>query len=135
MLDKMLKPLYDFFIGNDAVQKVADDPALSAELLLLFRVMLADGAIVDAEMDRFRALCDKVFGIGPDDIEEVISYLNEAGYETTGRQALEVFVTLPIERRQELINHMIEIARADKEVHPDEVKLIKRASEILGLSV
>lgn len=134
MADTLLARLKEFFTGNESVEKVANDPVLSAELLLLFRVMLADGVISDDEMAAFRSICETAFGLAGDDLDKVIAYLEDAGYETTGRQALTVFQDLPLERRQTLIRHMADIARADKHVHPDEFRLIKRASEMLDLT-
>ena len=40
--------------GDSGVRKVADDPILTAELLLLFRMILADGEIDEKEMAAFR---------------------------------------------------------------------------------
>ena len=133
MPDKILKALREFFTGNAAVRKVAEDPALAAELLLLFRVMLVDGQVQDEEMAAFKRICDSVFGIGPDDIDEVIEYLQETGYETTGHQAIAIFETLPGERKTQLIAHMTEIAQADALFQPAERRLIQRVAEILGV--
>ena len=43
--------------GDPGIRKVADDPVLSAELLLLFRMILADGKVDDSEMKAFRRIC------------------------------------------------------------------------------
>ena len=133
MPQRMLKALRDFFAGNDSVRRVADDPALSAELLLLFRVMLADGQVQDEEMTVFRHICETAFGIGADDINQVIDYLQDVGYETTGHQAIAVFEALPEERRAKLIGHMTEIAGADERFMPAERDLIRRVAERLGV--
>ncbi len=67
------------------MRKVADDPVLSAELLLLFRMILADGQVSEAEMAVFRRICAKSFGIGDGSIDGVVEYLNDFGYETIRR--------------------------------------------------
>ena len=43
MATGLLAQLKAMFDGDPGVRKVADDPLLSAELLLLFRMILADG--------------------------------------------------------------------------------------------
>lgn len=133
--DALLKRIREFFTGNDGVRTVAGDPAISAELLLLFRVIMADGKVTDEEMGAFAAICENAFGIAPDDIPAVLEYLNDAGYETTGRQALAVFEDMDAARKAELISHMATIARVDSDVDQRELDLVKRASAALGLRV
>ena len=133
MADSLLKSLNDFFIGNASVRKVADDPALSAELLLLFRVMLSDGKVQDEEQAAFERICQTAFGIEADDIEKVTDYLREFGYETTGTQAIEIFAEVPAERRAALIEHMRDIANSDHNFSSDEHILIDKVAQMLGV--
>ena len=133
MADTLLKSLKSFFIGNASVRKVADDPALSAELLLLFRVMLADGKMQDEEQTAFERICQTAFGIEADDIAEVSEYLRAYGYETTGKQAIEMFAEASPERRLALIDHMREIANSDAQFSPSERALIDKVAEMLGV--
>jgi uncharacterized tellurite resistance protein B-like protein len=134
LADSLLKSLKNFFNGNASVRKVADDPALSAELLLLFRVMLADGRVQDEEQAAFERICQTAFGIEADDIGEVTDYLRDHGYETTGRQAIDMFVDVPPERRLALIEHMRDIANADAQFLPSERVLIDKVAEMLGVA-
>ena len=134
MADSLLTSLKSFFIGNASVRKVADDPALSAELLLLFRVMLADGRVQDEEQAAFERICQTAFGIEPDDIGEVTEYLREFGYETSGTQAIHMFDDVPSERRAALVEHMRDIANADAQFLPSERALIDKVAEILGVN-
>ncbi len=133
MSDSLLKSLKDFFIGNASVRKVAGDPALSAELLLLFRVMLADGRVQDEEQAAFERICQTAFGIEADDIGKVTDYLRESGYETSGRQAIDMFADVSQDRRLALIEHMREIANADSQFLPQERVLIDKVAEMLGV--
>ena len=133
MSDSLLKSLNSFFNGNASVRKVANDPALSAELLLLFRVMLADGRVQDEEQAAFERICQTAFGIEADDIGQVTEYLREFGYETSGRQAIEMFAEVTFERRIALIEHMREIANADAQFLPQERVLIDKVAEMLGV--
>jgi uncharacterized tellurite resistance protein B-like protein len=130
----LLAQIRGIFEGDPGVRKVADDPVLSAELLLLFRMILADGQISDSEMAAFRRICRDAFGIGDDSIEGVIEYLNDFGYETNGAQAIGMFRELDVERRKELARHMAEIAKADSQLAEKEVRLLRRTLELLGIS-
>lgn len=129
-----IKMLVQFFEGDPDVRKVADDPALSAEILLLFRMILADGAVQQAEIDTLRRICREAFGIEESGLASVMSYLHDFGYETTTSHALAVMRDAPRERRIMLARHMAEIAKADHELTRHEVQLLARALEVLELS-
>jgi uncharacterized tellurite resistance protein B-like protein len=129
----LLAQIRNLFDGDAGVRKVANDPVLSAELLLLFRMILADGEIEEHEMAMFRRICSESFGIEEESIDSVIEYLNDFGYETNGAQALALFRGLRVERRQELARHMAEIAKADHHLAQQEVKLLRRVLDALGL--
>ncbi len=120
--------------GDPGIRKVADDPVLSAELLLLFRMILADGKVDDSEMKAFRRICRDSFGIEEDSIDGVVDYLNDYGYETTGTQAVALFRDLDLDRRKQLALHMAEIAKADTELAQQEIRLLRRTLELLGVS-
>ena len=134
----MVLALLDQFLalldGDPGVRKVADDPVLSAELLLLFRMILADGEVAESELRVFRRICRESFGIAETSIDGVIEYLNEFGYETTGSQAIAMFRALDIERRRRLARHMAEIAKADARLAENEVRLLRRTLDLLGIS-
>ncbi|MDQ2705678.1 MAG: TerB family tellurite resistance protein, partial [Pseudomonadota bacterium] len=106
MATGLLAQIRGIFEGDPGVRKVADDPVLSAELLLLFRMILADGQVSDSEMAVFRRICADSFGIGAESIEGVVEYLNDFGYETNGAQAIGMFRELDVERRRLLARHM-----------------------------
>lgn len=130
----LLQRVKTIFEGDPGVRKVADDPALAAELLLLFRMILADGVISDREMETFRRICRDSFGIGDESIDAVIEFLNDFGYETSGAQAISLFQELDLPRRKELAQHMADIAKADSHLADREVRLLRRTLELLGLS-
>jgi uncharacterized tellurite resistance protein B-like protein len=130
----LLAQIRDLFEGDPGVRKVADDPVLSAELLLLFRMILADGQVSDSEMAVFRRICKDSFGIGEDSIQGVVDYLHDFGYETNGAQAIEMFRELDLDRRKLLARHMAEIAKADSHLAENEVRLLRRTLDLLGIS-
>jgi uncharacterized tellurite resistance protein B-like protein len=130
----LLAQIRTLFEGDPGVRKVADDPVLTAELLLLFRMILADGEVSESEMTVFRRICEESFGIAGDSLDAVVEYLQDYGYETTGAQAVAMFQDLDIERRKELARHMAEIAKADAHLSENEVRLLRRTIDMLGVS-
>jgi uncharacterized tellurite resistance protein B-like protein len=134
MAQGLLAKVRSLFEGDPGVRKVAEDPALTAELLLLFRMILADGEISDSELAVFRSICRDSFGIGEDSVDGVVGFLNDYGYETSGSQALDLFRELDPDRRKLLARHMADIAKADSQLAEKEVRLLRRTLEVLGLS-
>ena len=134
MLQALLTKVRKLIEGDPGVRKVADDPVLSAELLLLFRMILADGTVSESEMQVFRRICRESFGIAEESIDSVIEHLNEIGYETTGVQALDMFKGLEFERRRQLARHMAEIAKADSQLAETEIRVLKRTLDLLDVS-
>jgi uncharacterized tellurite resistance protein B-like protein len=130
----LLAQIRSIFEGDPGIRKVADDPVLSAELLLLFRMILADGVVKEEEMDVFRRICNQSFDIPEESIDGVIEYLNDFGYETNGGQAVAMFQEMDEERRRDLARHMAEIAKADSQLAENEVRLLRRTLQMLGIS-
>ncbi len=133
MAIELFARIRDMFEGDPAVRKVADDPALSAEILLLFRMVLADGEVEEAELEALKRICKDAFGIGEESFSAVVSYLHDFGYETTASQALQIFRGYPRERRILLARHLAEIAKADRQLDSHEVRLLARTLEMLRL--
>jgi uncharacterized tellurite resistance protein B-like protein len=134
MSQGLLAQIRSIFDGDPGVRRVADDPALLAELLLLFRMILADGTIDETEMDVFRRICRESFGISDESLEGVVEYLTDFGYETSGTQALSLFRELDVDRRRLLAQHMADIAKADAHLAEREVRLLHRTLDMLGLT-
>lgn len=130
----LLDQIRSIFDGDAGVRKVADDPVLSAELLMLFRMILADGSVTESEMDVFRRICKDAFDIPESSIDAVIEYLNDFGYETNASQAIALFRELDIERRKLLARHMADIAKADAQLAESEVRLLRRTLDLLGIN-
>lgn len=130
---RLIERIRILFEGDPAVKRVADDPVLTAELMLLFRMVLADGEATQAEMDVFRRICRDAFGIGEDSLKEVLSYLQDFGYENTEPRSLGAFGALPLSRRIELARHMADIAKADEKLSEQEIELLKRTVSLLHI--
>lgn len=114
---------------------VANDPALTAELLLLFRIILADGEVREGELAAFKRICRDSFGIDPDAMEGVYRYMHDYAYEISTAQAVEIFAAMPVERRQALLDHMIAIAKADSEIDPREERFLTRVADMLCFEI
>lgn len=117
------------------VRLVAGDPTLSAELLLLFRMILADGTVREVEIDMLKRICAEEFDVTPNALDAIYKYLADMAYETSATQSAEMFKELSLERRQKLLDHMIAIAEADGELVASEVKLIERTATLLGFDL
>lgn len=122
------------FEGDPAVKRVADDPVLTAELMLLFRMVLADGEAAGPELEVFKRICRESFGIEGESLDEVLTYLQDFGYENTEARSIGTFGQLPLSRRIALARHMAEIAKADSQLAENEVRLLRRTLELLGIS-
>jgi uncharacterized tellurite resistance protein B-like protein len=129
----LLTRLRDLIEGNASVRKVADDPALMAELLLLLRMVLADGEVTERELATLRRIAD-AFGIAGEDFEQVLRHLEDFGYEVSVAQAIAVFRELDRKRRVTLARHMAEIAKADQELSRFEVRLLARVVDMLDIT-
>ena len=123
------------FLGTkSAVQKVADDPVLTAELLLLLHIALADGKTDKAEYAAILRVASNDFGISPEQFGEVAEYLKDFGYETTSTQAALAFADVSFERKVQLLRHLLAIANADDELDAKEANLIRKTADLLGVT-
>lgn len=121
------------FEGDPAVKRVADDPVLTAELMLLFRMVLADGEAAGPELEVFKRICRESFGIEGESLDEVLTYLQDFGYENTEARSIGTFGQLPLSRRIALARHMAEIAKADAKLSKQEIELLKRTVSLLHI--
>ena len=131
---KLVERIRGWLDQDKSVRMVAEDIQLTSELILSVRMMFADGKLLPEELANFKRICKIAFGIPEEDVPQVIEYLREFGYETTVSDAAAMFEELEEERKRALLLHMMSIAKSDHEVHSDEVELIRRTSQILGLS-
>ena len=92
MLQGLLDNVIAVFDGDPGVRKVADDPVLSAELLLLFRMILADGAVSESEMAVFRRICREAFSASPRTASTASSNIStSSATRPTASQAIAMF--------------------------------------------
>ena len=129
---RILDSIRTMLTSKSSVQMVADDPHLASEIMLLVRMMFIDGELNGPELELFKQYCSSVFGIPEEDVPDVVKFLREYGYETSGEQAAAVFAEMPGERKAQLLGKLITMARADNVLHEKEVDLIARVSRVLG---
>ncbi|MEM9999305.1 MAG: TerB family tellurite resistance protein [Pseudomonadota bacterium] len=120
---------------DKTVRLVANDPALTAELLLLFRMILADGEVRDEELFMFKSICRTAFGLRPEAMTAVYKYLEDFSYEMSAEQTAEIFQELPVDRRRELLDHMIQIAESDDNLDSRELVLLGKTADMLGFDL
>ena len=129
---RVLDSIKTLLSNKSSVQVVADDPHLAAEIMLLVRMMFIDGDLNGPELDLFKQYCQAMFGIPEEDVPDVIKFLSDYGYETSGEQAAAVFAEMSGERKAQILGNLITMARADNVLHENEVDLIARVSRVLG---
>ncbi len=134
MVRTFITEMRQMFEGDPAIRKVADDPVLSAELLLLFHMILADGVVLESELDMFKRICREAFGIDDDGFDKVVTYLHDFDFETSEAHAMSIFKHLSEKRKKALVHHMLDIAKADELLHDQERQLLRRTLDVLGYS-
>lgn len=134
MANRLVEAVRSYFDADKSVRKVAEDVELTAELILLIRMMFADGRLAKRELANFKRICQTAFDIPPEDVADVIAFLKETGYETSADEAAAMFQGLELERRRALLVHMLSIAKSDDELHSDEIELLRRTAGVLGMN-
>lgn len=119
---------------DSSVKRVAEDLQLTSELILLVRMIFADGEMKPSELQNFKRICKIAFDIPSEDVPKVIEYLKDFGYETTAEDAASVFDTLDEDRKKSLLLHLMSIAKADDELHANEAEMLRKVANVLGIS-
>lgn len=132
MTGSFYEDMHQTLESDPAIRRIARNPVVGAELLLLFRMILADGVINKSELEMFRRICRSHFAIDDRSFHDVVRYLNFFCLEKTDAEAFGVFQSLDEERKRQLVEHMMEIAGADRDMHPNERSLLVRALRSLG---
>ncbi len=119
---------------DKSVRMVAEDIQLTSELILLVRMMFADGTLRPQELENFKNICRIAFDIPEEDVPKVIEYLQDFGYETSVSDAVAMFEGMEWERKKTLLVHLLSIAKSDNLVHDNEAELLRRISDLLGVT-
>ncbi|WP_299861121.1 TerB family tellurite resistance protein [uncultured Hoeflea sp.] len=121
-----------FLDQHASMRKVAHDPVLTAELLLLVRMSFADKTVASTEADAFAAICTRLLGLNAGELTDILKYLNDFGYETSDAQAAAMLAGLDEARKREILNHLAIVAKADGEVDERERNLLEATARRLG---
>jgi len=123
-----------FLDQTSSLSKVAHDPMLTAELLLLVRMSFADNAVDPAEADAFAAICTRILNLNGDELKDILKYLNDFGYETTDAQAADMLADLDEARKRQILDHLSIVAKADGEIDARERRLLEATARRLGFA-
>lgn len=134
MAESLFDRIYAFLSKKSAVQRVAEDPAMAAELLLLMHVVFADGDQHPAEIAAFKEIAFANFGISAEELSEVTEYLKDYAYETNTRQAAAMLAEMAPERRVALLRDLMTVACSDNDFDEAEAALINRVAQVLNVS-
>ena len=110
----------------------ADDPAMVAELLLLFRMILADGQVQEVELVTLRRICKEAFDIGEASFPALMDFVDRVGGGSE-LQTVRVFRDFDYPRRVALARRMVAIAQADEVLNRHEERFLVRVLDILDL--
>ena len=119
--------------GNEVIEFSQEDSRL-AIAVLYYRVILVDGRIREAEIERFRSILSDSLDVHED---ELILFEQHVLEQSKSEASLFPFTTiikkLPLEKRVEILRHMQQISISDKELHEFEINLVARTAELIGL--
>ena len=98
---------------SGALGALADDPVQLAEVLLLFRMVLADGVVQPSQLTAFERICEQHFGINRRDMPELHALLDSPKARSCDASAFTLVSQLDTGERMSLLNDMVRIARAN----------------------
>ena len=116
-----------------ALGRLSEDPVALAEILLLFRMVLADGVVHASQLTAFERICEQHFGINRSDMDELHKLLESPKARSCDAKAFTLIGQLDTEARTALLGDMMRIARASTVRNDSEDRLIRRTADLLGL--
>ena len=120
-------------VWSGALQQLSENPAAMAEVLVLFRMVLADGVVRPSQMTAFERICERHFRISPRDMPDLHDLLDSPQALSCDADAFMLLGQLDTEGRTALLDDMMRIARANAIVNAGEDRLIRRTAALLGL--
>jgi len=121
--------------GDNEKIEFSDADSRLAVAALYYRVIMVDGQVRPAELERYRQILSDSLGVSEDELgmfEESVQKKYES--ETSLFPLASIVRRLPIEKRREILVHMQQISLSDKELHEFEINLVERAAEFLDLT-
>ncbi|WP_417433920.1 TerB family tellurite resistance protein [Hoeflea sp.] len=116
-----------------ALGQLSENPVAMAEILLLFRMVLADGIVQPSQLTAFERICEQHFGISPRDMPELHALLDSPKARSCEAEAFTLLGQLDTGARTTLLEAMVRIADANAVRDERDDKLIRRIAHLLGL--
>jgi uncharacterized tellurite resistance protein B-like protein len=118
---------------NRLARRLDPKPQIVAQMLLLFRTILADGIVREKEMNVFSDICGRQFGVLSEEMTALHSYLERWQRRDDAEAHIASLSQLPTEQRRRLVDLMMEIASAPSDGEAEPGKSDARTA--LGLSL
>jgi len=118
-----------------ALGRLSEDPVALAEILLLFRMVLADGIVQPSQLTAFERICEEQFGVSRRDMPELHALLDSPKARSCDVKAFTLLGQLDTEARTTLLDDMMRIARASTVRNDGEDRLIRRTADLLELKL
>ena len=119
--------------ASGVLGQLANNPVALAEILVLFRVVLADGIVQPSQLRAFERICAEHFGISPQDMPELHALLDSPKARACEAEAFTLLRQLDTEARTTLLDGMMRIANATGTLDERDDRLIRRTASLLGL--
>jgi len=117
--------------NNSAVRRLAEDPVSLAQILLLFRVVLADGHVAEPELAAFRVICEREFGVGANQLPALHVLLESPKGLMAETQMFFLLKRLDSLARSRLLGMMSEMAEAGCGDPEQAVRLVAMTAKLL----
>ena len=119
--------------GEPELRRDIDDPTLTAETLMLFRLLLGDEELGETEIATFRRICWKQFGIDRKAFDALRAEMEIVSEEGAWLRTMMVFRSYGRDHRIELAERIDVIMRSDLELSAFATRLLDRTLELLDL--
>lgn len=116
---------------KSAVRKLADDPVSLAQILLLFRVVLADGQVAELELAAFKKICEREFGVSADELPALHALLESPKGLMAETQMFFLLKRLDDQARNRLLGMMSEMAKSGTGDAAKAVRLVAMTAKLL----
>lgn len=114
-----------------AIDRLSDDPVTLARILLLFRVVLADGVVEAGELAMFERICRAHFGIDPADMPALHALLESPAGHAAEADMTTLITTLDSAERRVLLGLMTRLAESGTEAPDVAERLVRRTARLL----
>ena len=116
---------------NSAVRRLADDPVGLAQILLLFRVVLADGQVAEPELAAFKKICEREFGVSAQELPALHALLESPKGLMAETQMFFLLKRLDYRERNRLLGMMSEMYTSGTGDPAKAVRLVAMTAKLL----